>query len=109
MRDVSTVGKRSRSLKERNRKTFQKTEAGTSQPKWPTSATKSARTRHYAGGQGAGHHTQALCCVTLPAVWVIMYAPITDIEIVRELPTGRAEVLFFNGNAYAVGWHRTRT
>jgi hypothetical protein len=38
-----------------------------------------------------------------------MYAPITDIEIVRELPTGRAEVLFFNGNAYAVGWHRTRT
>ena len=34
------------SLKERNKKTFQENRGGSSQPKWPTSATKSAKSGH---------------------------------------------------------------
>jgi len=32
--------------------------------------------------------------IPLPEVPIAMYAPDTDLEFVRELPAGRAEVLF---------------
>ena len=58
---------------------------------------KRARKRHHAGcsdirsGRGP-----------LPTAWPILYLAVTDFELVRELPTGRAEVLV-SGSADAVG------
>ena len=58
---------------------------------------RSARKRHHAGcsdvrsGRGP-----------LPTVGPILYLAVTDFKLVRELPTGRAEILV-SGSADAVG------
>jgi hypothetical protein len=62
-----------------------------------TFTTQSARKRHHAGCSDIRSGLRPL-----PTAWPILYRAVTDFELVRELPTGRAEVLV-SGSADAVG------
>jgi hypothetical protein len=53
-------------------------------------------------------HVQA-CGDPLLAAWPILYSRFTDLDLVRELPAGCAEVLFSSCSGDAVGGRHTRT
>ena len=44
----------------------------------------------------------------LSSIWSNLYATHTNIDLLREQPAGRAEVLIFSGSVDAVGRHRSQ-